>query len=801
MRRLTHGRMNRNGLSETTSHSNTLLSSSVLPSAWARGALVLLFGPIPLALLSAGCGSDPVGVKIAPPIPGTTTIDPDDTDRIARCGEDGIICGEGCCSRGNTCSEFDRCIPAVPCETSDQCSADSQCSAGVCSPWGVLPAGAQFSRSCRNTVDLPSVVPQVQCQWPGATPPAVLPNQVQVIGTPMVVDFNSDGDETTVNPSIVFISYEGPFQTNTGSIRVIDGETCALQDTIEGDFPFTPEVPLALGDVNNDGRPDIVVADEERNGAAIRSGIAIYEISATGPTPKFQLMRNGRVQSSGTGTITGFALHDVDSDDYPEIFTEKTMLHIDEALGGLVDVSPIAPSDHAPLTTIEPPTVVDIDGDRQAEVVTPQGVFSWDTLTDRFVNKSRGGSAALWNPEEGTDLNGAFMGVANLHPNWATGLPQGKDSAELVVIGHDGSLYVRQIDGQTRFRMEVPGFAGGPPVIADIDGDGRMEFASGGRDKLTVFDLDCTSNFFNQQGCERGSGAERNNGIVWEAKTQGARSGVAVFDFDGDGRTELVYADQCFMRVYDGLTGEVLFSTPRMSTTQWEYPVVVDADGDGFSEIVTTSNDNDSTVICPEFDEENENARVRFEPSHGITVWKEEQDRWAGSRPIWNQHNYFVTNVRDDGTIPPMGQVETHWLAAGPNTFRQNVQGASGKSLSLVDVTTAGVPTFECKPGQSLATVTVDLCNRGATMLRQNQTEIALIDIDQPTNVLCRQANDRDIDAGECIEVSCDVPVSPRAAPFDLMIVGDPQLQVDECIEGNNRSMISGIVCQSNDPT
>jgi hypothetical protein len=801
MRRLTHGRMNRNGLSETTSHSNTLLSSSVLPSAWARGALVLLFGPIPLALLSAGCGSDPVGVKIAPPIPGTTTIDPDDTDRIARCGEDGIICGEGCCSRGNTCSEFDRCIPAVPCETSDQCSADSQCSAGVCSPWSVLPAGAQFSRSCRNTIDLPSVIPQVQCQWPGATPPAVLPNQVQVIGTPMVVDFNSDGDATTVQPSIVFISYEGPFATNTGSIRVIDGATCALQDTIVGDFPFTPEVPLALGDVNNDGRPDIVVADEERIGAAIRSGIAVYEVSASGPTPKFQLMRNGRVLSSGTGTVTGFALHDVDSDDYPEIFTEKTMLHFDESLGGLVDVSPIAPSDHAPLTTIEPPTVVDIDGDRQAEVVTPQGVFSWDTLTERFVNKSRGGSAALWNPEEGTDLNGAFMGVANLHPNWATGLPQGKDSAELVVIGHNGSLYVRQIDGQTRFRMEVPGFAGGPPVIADIDGDGRMEFASGGRDKLSVFDLVCTSNFFNQQGCERGSGAERTNGIVWEAKTQGARSGVAVFDFDGDGRTELVYADQCFMRVYDGLTGEVLFSTPRMSTTQWEYPVVVDADGDGFSEIVTTSNDNDSTVICPEFDEENENARVRFEPSHGVTVWKEEQDRWAGSRPIWNQHNYFVTNVRDDGTIPTMGQVETHWLAAGPNTFRQNVQGASGKSLSLVDVTTAGVPTFECKPGEDLATVTVDLCNRGAAMLRQNQTEIALIDIDQPTNVLCRQANDRDIDAGECIEVSCDVPVSPRAAPFDLMIVGDPQLQVDECIEGNNRSMISGVGCQSNDPT
>ena len=45
---------------------------------------------------------------------------------------------------------------------------------------------------------MPSVVPEVQCQWPGATPPAVQPEMVQVIGTPMVVDFNSDNDPSTV---------------------------------------------------------------------------------------------------------------------------------------------------------------------------------------------------------------------------------------------------------------------------------------------------------------------------------------------------------------------------------------------------------------------------------------------------------------------------------------------------------------------------------------------------------------------------------------------------------------------------
>src|SRR5690606_17508249 len=326
-------------------------------------------------------------------------------------------------------------------------------------------------------------------------------------------------------------------------------------------------VPLAVGDINGDGRPDIIAADEQPVGAAIRSGVAAFELASTGPVPTFKQM--GRVLSSGTGTITGFALHDVDSDNIPEIFTEKTMLRWSAELRTLIDVAPISPGNRAALTMIEPPPVVDIDGDLQSEVVTPSRVFSWDTLNNAFIDKARVGTEPLWRPDERVDAQGAFMAVANLHNDWVTGLPQGADSAELVVVGFNGSVFVRQVDGQTRFRMETSGLAGGPPVVADIDGDGRMEFASGGFDTLSVFDLDCTTLFFNQQGCERGSGQARQNGVVWQARTQGARSGVAVFDFDGDGRSELVYADQCFMRVYDGLSGDVLFSTPRMSTTQW----------------------------------------------------------------------------------------------------------------------------------------------------------------------------------------------------------------------------------------
>src|SRR5207244_2394757 len=79
--------------------------------------------------------------------------------------------------------------------------------------------------------------------------------------------------------------------------------------------------------------------------------------------------------------------------------------------------------------------------------------------------------------------------------------------------------------------------------------------------------------------------------MLWSAPTQDTSSrvtGSAVFDFDGDGRAEVVYNDERFLRIYDGATGAVRFSTPNWSGTLYENPVIVD--GDCGAQIVVCSN-------------------------------------------------------------------------------------------------------------------------------------------------------------------------------------------------------------------
>jgi len=156
------------------------------------------------------------------------------------------------------------------------------------------------------------------------------------------------------------------------------------------------------------------------------------------------------------------------------------------------------------------------------------------------------------------------------------------------------------------------------------------------------------------------------------------RTGSSVFDFDGDGQTEVVYADQHYLRVYRGIDGTVVFETPNTSATTYELPVIVDIDNDNHADIVACSNN------------------FYFSGNTGIRVYQDKHNTWLNTRKIWNQHSYHVTNINNDGTVPAVEQ--NSWQVH--NTYRLNLQPDSDLSLTAAPDLTASQLQFY--PGESV---------------------------------------------------------------------------------------------------
>ena len=194
------------------------------------------------------------------------------------------------------------------------------------------------------------------------------------------------------------------------------------------------------------------------------------------------------------------------------------------------------------------------------------------------------------------------------------------DSFPEIVIVSRGRVFLLDNQGQVIWGpVSLPGIGnGGPPTIADMDGDGLPEIGIAGSSQYFVLNDD--------------------GSVLWQSATQDFTSSVtgsSVFDFDGDGRAEVAYADETTLRVYDGVTGNVLFSLPNDSGTLFELPVIVDVDNDDHADMIVSAN----TFLA--------GATI-----NGVRVFQDKNNSWVNTRKIWNQHAYHIDNVNDDGTIP-----------------------------------------------------------------------------------------------------------------------------------------------------
>ncbi|MCD9017830.1 T9SS type B sorting domain-containing protein [Parachryseolinea silvisoli] len=185
--------------------------------------------------------------------------------------------------------------------------------------------------------------------------------------------------------------------------------------------------------------------------------------------------------------------------------------------------------------------------------------------------------------------------------------------------------------------------------IADIDGDGKMNavYVSGGQ----LYAL--------KEGAS-------NLELLWRENVTEQTSGYTgctMFDFNADGKSEIVYRDEDYLYIYTTTlvagVAKVTRSTPIRcaSRTSNEYPIVADMNGDGSTEIC---------VVCAS-DDSQPGAGMGLFTNAEVRVYESANVPWVPARKVWNQHGYFVVNVNDDLTIPK--QIQQHHLVYSDNAI------------------------------------------------------------------------------------------------------------------------------------
>jgi hypothetical protein len=683
-------------------------------------------------------------------------------------------CNGSCCPTGAFCAKDTKCAAEQdPCTTNDDCWFDSYCENGTCIPYEVPPEKTH-DENCKVEINIDQIEPQVQCRWtdPPAGDPS--PDHIQVMSTPVVVDFDLDNDPKTLAPSIVFTTFPtaGSYG-NPGVIRVVSGKDCTQQFTLSdpGDAALSPASP-AVGDLDGDGRAEIV-------SGAHGGGLVAFEYNPS--TAKFERIWHSGTCTGGVPPITpdapgpgnwaGPSIHDLDNDGSPEIILGATVY----SANGCVKSNALGFPGYSQGYV---PVIADVDEDGKMELVQGNAIHEWNSASSAWVAEAY---------FAGTGQPAGQVAVADMgdYPLASLG---GQDKAEVVVIS-SGTARVQTIEGTVIFGpVPIPGGGtGGPPTIADFDGDGRREFASAGGANYVVFDFDCLAGG-NVAGC---NGAAKTDGVLWTQPSQDQSSNVtgsSVFDFDANGTAEAVYADECFVRVYEGANGTVLYSAARSSGTTYENPVIADVDGDYRTEIVSSVNNYAGSLGCPATDPLFPTAP--FEQNHGIVILRDVLDRWAASRPVWNQHAYAVTHVGDHGEIPTTSSVAINWNDPKLNNFRQNVQG-NLDALGDPDLTAGGdVGAVKCVG--SVATIEAKVCNRG-TLPMVSGTEVGFYEKDENGALLCKAPIATVLQVGECAIVSCEADIGGKT--IDVFVKVDPEAVSHECHENNNAALYKGVAC------
>jgi hypothetical protein len=486
-----------------------------------------------------------------------------------------------------------------------------------------------------------------------------------------------------------------------------------------------------------------------------------------------------------------------------EIIAGASVYHLPTApVSGELPVSVSSPADCA---ASDVPDLADDVREAELKAYCDQKlVLVWDSKVENpgTVAENEGFCAVadIWGAKHGT------KGMLNAPKPGPDNPLDGKPEVILIAKGR-----LQIFDGETGTLIHNDdvdvGNAGGAPNVDDFDGDGFPEVGTAFRTSYQMIDLqppttscpawpelwptalpgqpltvaapagnaartppgascdsddDCDA-MGDEFACNEAAGVCvcLHNG--WKRTTQDDSSqvtGSSLFDFNGDGTVEVVYNDECFFRVYDGVDGEELFREYSESRTRTENPVIADVDNDGNAEIVFGSS-TESTFCTSRnggiYDPPNRNT---YNP--GIEVWGDAADRWVSARRIYNQHAYHVTNVLESGGIP-MSEPPS-WLPLNGrlyNSYRS--QPRSGLGIAAPNLVVERVQLSSPGAGcgmlvSSDLTITVRVANHGDLRVGPGVVLGVYGEWENPTLNEALKAQD-----GSALQVTLTTPLEPGA--------------------------------------
>lgn len=439
-----------------------------------------------------------------------------------------------------------------------------------CSYFCLLVVAASVAGGAWARAEPPPVMAQLLWKWSAST---IESEFTGIMTTPLVGDIDRDGFS-----DVVVVAFRDVGKFPDGVLRVLDARTgvekWSLGDPAKRCAATTTP---AIADIDMDGNAEIyVVAASRRQVYAIRHDGSLKWVS-----DDLEPVLWG-----------GISVADLDGDGTAELLVGRQAL---DALGHVLWTGAAG--------TCHIPIAADLDGDGMPEVICGNTAYRSDGST--LWQNSAVPDVAPPSPERGTETAGPDAAVADFD----------RDGRPEIAVAAGGDVWLLRRDGALLWRASGLD-AWGPPTIADFNGDGTPEIAVSGYQHVTVVDA-------------RGR-------VVWSAASDDSTSGstgIAAFDFDGDGAWEVVHRDQRQLRIFDGATGTARFSAPLGSGTAHESPSISDIDHDGSPEILV-GGDN------------------QFAASAGLYAWRAAAPGWPATRSVWNQHAYAITNITDELQVP-----------------------------------------------------------------------------------------------------------------------------------------------------